>query len=94
MQTAKVDISYQEGGKVYTFSPNGLELKVGDIVVVDTIRGNELGYVSSPIQYVDEMELVDSLKNVLRIATAKDIKTKKENIEKEKEIKERTEEYV
>lgn len=94
MQIAKVDISYQEGGKVYTFSPNGLELKVGDVVVVDTIRGNELGYVSSPIQYVDEMELVDSLKNVLRIATAKDIKTKKENIEKEKEIKERTEEYV
>lgn len=94
MQIAKVDISYQEGGKVYTFSPNGLDLKVGDVVVVDTIRGNELGYVSSPIQYVDELELVDSLKNVLRIATAKDIQTKKENIQKEKEIKQRTEEYV
>ena len=94
MQIAKVDISYQEGVKVYTFSPNGLDLKVGDIVVVDTIRGNELGYVSAPIQYVDEVELVDSLKNVLRIATPKDIQTKKENIEKEKEIKQRTEEYV
>ena len=54
MQVAKVDISYQEGGKVYTFSPNGLNLKVGDVVVVDTVRGNELGYVSSEIEMVDE----------------------------------------
>ena len=94
MQVAKVDISYQEGGKVYTFSPNGLKLKVGDVVVVDTVRGNELGYVSSEIEMVDEEMLVDKLKNVLRIATPKDIQAKKENSEKEKEIKEKTEEIA
>lgn len=94
MQVAKVDISYTEGGKVYTFSPNGLNLKVGDVVIVDTIRGQELGYVSSAIQYVEDIELVDRLKNVLRFATQKDIDQKKENIEKEKEIKATTEEIA
>lgn len=94
MQIAKVDISYTEGGKVYSFSPNGLELKVGDVVVVDTVRGNELGYVCSEIQYLDEYEYADQLKNVLRIATEKDKKQKTENIEKEKEIKQKTEELA
>ncbi len=94
MQVAKVDVSYTEGGKAYSFSPNNLDLKVGDVVVVDTVRGNELGYVCSPIQIIEDYEYADQLKNVLRFATSKDIQTKKENIEKEKQIKEKTEEIA
>lgn len=94
MQIAKVEIKYEEDGKSYSFSPNGLKLKVNDVVVVDTIRGTELGYVCSEITYVDELELTDKLKNVLRIATQKDIAQKKENFEKQKEIKEKTEQLA
>ena len=94
MQIEIVEISYQEGGKVYSFSPNGLNLKVGDVVVVDTSRGNELGYVCSPIKMVEDYEWQDQLKNVLRVATPKDIQAKKDNIEKEREIKEATEEIA
>ena len=87
MQIAKVEIRYEDDGKTYTFSPNGFDLKPNDAVVVDTVRGSELGYVSSEITYVDELELKDKLKNVLRLATDKDIAQKKENLEKQKEIK-------
>ena len=91
MQIAKVEIRYEDDGKTYTFSPNGFDLKPNDAVVVDTVRGSELGYVSSEITYVDELELKDKLKNVLRLATDKDIAQKKENLEKQKEIKAKTE---
>lgn len=91
MQIAKVEIRYEDEGKTYTFSPNGLDLKLNDAVVVDTVRGSELGYVSSEITYIDENELKDKLKNVLRLATEKDIAQKKENLEKQKEIKAKTE---
>ncbi len=94
MQIAKVDISYVEGGKVYSFSPNNLNLKIGDIVVVDTVRGNELGYVCSEIELVENYEYADQLKNVIRIATEKDKQMKKENIEREKEIKLKTQQVV
>ena len=40
MQIAKVDISYTEGGKAYSFSPNSLDLKVGDVVPVDLKYGD------------------------------------------------------
>ena len=94
MQVAKVEICYTEGGKIYSFSPNGLNLKVGDTVVVDTSRGMEIGYVNSEILFVEEEDLFEPLKNVLRIATEKDIKAKKDNEVKEIEIKEKTEELA
>ena len=72
MQIEKVDISYVKGGKMYSFSPNGLKLKDGDVVVVDTVRGSELGYVCGEIQILEDYEYADQLKNVIRIATPKD----------------------
>ena len=94
MQIKKVEISYTQGGKVYSFSPNNLDLHVGDVVVVDTSRGEELGFVTSEIQTVEDYEYADQLKNVLRFATLKDKQQKQDNVEKEKEIKEKTEELA
>ena len=94
MQVEKIEISYTQGGKIYSFSPNGLNLHIGDVVVVDTSRGNELGYVNSEVQVVEDYEFADQLKNVLRIATPNDIKQKQENMEKKKEIKNVTEELA
>ena len=94
MQIKKVEISYTQGGKVYSFSPNNLDLHIGDVVVVDTSRGEELGFVTSEIQVVDDYEFADQLKNVLRFASPKDKQQKQDNVEKEKEIKQKTEELA
>lgn len=86
MQIEKVDICYTKGGKMYSFSPNGLKLKVGDMVIVDTVHGEEFGYVSGNIETYTNENKANELKNVVRLANSEDIKRKEENLEKEKEI--------
>ena len=83
MQIDKVDVSYEPNGKVYSFFANGLALKKGDTVVVDTVRGAELAYVVKDVEYLDNYKYAEQLKKVLRIATQKDIEQKKQNIEKD-----------
>ena len=91
MQIDKVDVSYEPNGKIYSFLANGLPLKKGDVVIVDTIRGAELAYVAKDVEYLEDYEHEDQLKKVLRLATQKDIEQKKENEKKEKEIKQTAE---
>ncbi len=91
MQIDKVDVSYEPNGKIYSFLANGLPLKKGDVVIVDTIRGAELAYVAKDVEYLENYEHEDQLKKVLRLATQKDIEQKKENEKKEKEIKQTAE---
>lgn len=69
-----VGISFKEVGKIYWFNPNFLNLKVGDKVIVETVRGMELGFVVAPIKEVDEKELEHELKDIIRIANEKDIR--------------------
>lgn len=85
MQIEKVDVCYTKGGKMYSFSPNGLKLKVGDKVIVDTVHGEEFGYVSGNIEQLAENKGIE-LKNVVRLANSEDIKQKEENLRREKEI--------
>ncbi len=91
MQIDKVDVSYEPNGKIYSFLANGLPLKKGDVVIVDTVRGAELAYVAKDVEYLENYEYEDQLKKVLRLATQKDIEQKKENKKKEKEIKQTAE---
>ncbi len=81
-----VAIQFNYLGKKYYFSTNDLELKNKDYVVVDTIRGLELGEVISDIIELREDELVSPLKPVLRIASPEDIEKFKNNIEDQKKI--------
>ena len=94
MQVEIIDISYTDGGKPCSFSPNNLQLKIGDTVVVDTARGNELGHVCSNVKVVENYQYADQLKKVLRLATEKDLQIKAENLLKEKQIKQKTEELA
>ena len=64
-----VGISFRAYGKVYDFDPVQLECKLGERVVVETVRGQELGEVVS----FGESEEGASLKPVLRVATSEDI---------------------
>ncbi len=69
-----VGISFKEVGKIYWFNPNFLKVKVGDMVIVETVRGLELGFVVAPIKEVEDNELEHELKDILRIASEKDIR--------------------
>lgn len=68
-----VVIKFKNGGKLYYFSP-----KAGDVyerntpVIVETARGLEYAWVAYPEREVEESEIVQPLKTVVRIATQKD----------------------
>ena len=79
-----VDIQFRPGQKVYYFDPNGLQLKTGDHVVIDTARGPEFGIVAGGNHRIRQAEVVAPLRQVLRRATEKDEKTVAENQAKEK----------
>lgn len=89
-----VKIQFKPVGKKYYFSPNNLDLNDGNKVVVETIRGIELGTVVGGIIDIDEKELISELKPILRKATKKDLDDYKIAKEKELGVKEKTKFYA
>lgn len=67
-----VGIRFRKAGKIYYFDPDGLELKVGDGAIVETVRGVEYGDVVVGPREVPESDIVAPLKKVLRVATPED----------------------
>ncbi len=73
-----VGIRFKKTGKVYYFDSAGIELEVGDYVVVKTSRGMELGHVVIAPSQVLASEVDESLKPVMRRAEPEDIKRAEE----------------
>jgi cell fate regulator YaaT (PSP1 superfamily) len=69
-----VGVRFQRAGKVYYFDPAGIELYAGDYVVVDTVRGTELGRVVIAPKQVLHSEVTEPLRPALRKASPEDIK--------------------
>ncbi len=82
-----VGVRFKKAGKVYYFDPPGeLDLAAGDDVIVETARGVEFGQVVSRAQVVDEEEIVQPLKQVIRGgATDADRRQVEENKKKRNE---------
>jgi len=80
-----VSIKFRHAGKRYDFNAQGLELKSGEQVVVETDRGRALGIVILPPREVSDSEIPDKLKNVLRLANDEDRKMASVNASREKE---------
>lgn len=68
-----IGVRFNQAGKIYYFSPNGAEVSLGDMVVVETIRGVEIGRVSIPNRMISEDELESRLKSISRVATEEDL---------------------
>ncbi|MDD6199639.1 MAG: stage 0 sporulation family protein, partial [Firmicutes bacterium] len=79
-----VDIQFRPGQKVYYFAPNGLTIKTGDHVIIDTARGPEFGICAGGNHRVPEKDVVPPLRNVLRLTTPQDERVIAENRAKEK----------
>lgn len=69
-----VGIQFKKVGKIYWFNPEPFDLKEDDFVVVETIRGIELGRVLRGIENISKESLEHELKSVIRLATADDLK--------------------
>lgn len=80
-----VGIGFKEVGKIYWFNPDPFKLNINDHVIVETIRGLELGKVVEPIKEIDESSLEHELKKVIRLATKKDIEINLVNEKKAEE---------
>ncbi|MCM1131840.1 MAG: stage 0 sporulation family protein [Ruminococcus flavefaciens] len=80
-----VGIRFKKGGKVYYFSPEGINFKVGESAVVDTVRGTECGEVVIANREIDDNALASPLKPIVRKADGKDLKAVARNRLREKD---------
>ncbi len=71
--TRVVVIKFKNGGKLYYFSPRaGETYERNTPVIVETARGLEFAWVAYPEREVEDSEVVQPLKPIIRIATERD----------------------
>ena len=80
-----IGIRFRNGGKVYYFDPKDMEFKKGGYAIVETARGVECGRVVLASREVEDSQVVQPLRPVIREAGEADIEHEKENQRKEKE---------
>ena len=71
-----IGVRFKSVGKIYYFDPAGLEIKMGDSVIVETARGVECGEVALVDHEIDETRFSNPLKKVIRVATKQDLDRK------------------
>ncbi len=83
--TQIVGVRFRMAGKIYYFSPKDLEMSRGTHVIVETARGVEYGTVIIGPKEIPEEEVVQPLKDVIRVATPADEDHEKDNRFRERE---------
>ena len=83
--TRIVGVRFQQAGKIYYFDPSDYELEMAMHVIVETARGVEMGTVLIPPKDVEDDQVIQPLKPVIRVATDEDEKTMERNKERAKE---------
>lgn len=82
--TVVVSVRFKDSGREYYFDPGDLEIHQGDMVIVETVHGPELGKVIYHRLEVPESDITSELKPVLRLAHPDDLERTRalqENIE-------------
>lgn len=80
-----VGVRFNEAGKIYYFSPDGITCAPGIKVIVKTARGSEFGTVVIGNKKVKSSEIVLPLRSVERLASTDDVERYERNLELEKE---------
>ena len=80
-----VCVRFQNTGKVYYFAPGDVWPQPGEMVIVETVRGVEMGEAVTGAREISEESIVGELKPILRKATQRDVETAEQNRAKEKE---------
>lgn len=80
-----IGVRFRNVSKIYYFNPKNFQVSPGEHVIVETARGVEYGTVVLGPKEVDDNEVVQPLKDVIRVATPKDDAKAESNRKKEKE---------
>lgn len=80
-----ISVKFKNRGKCYFFAPNGLEIKSGEKVIVETSKGLEMADCSRGNHMVADDAVVQPLRPVVRAATADDLRVAEINSRREKE---------
>lgn len=79
-----VGATFNNGGKAFFFLTDLPDLKIGDLIVCETIRGIELGTITIGSREAKEND-ISHLSAIIRIATPEDIILHEQNLIKSKE---------
>ncbi len=82
--TEIIGVRFKEVSKIYYFDPTNIKFKKGDKVIVETVRGIELGEIVLDNRSIPEEDIVAPLRQVIRAATEEDLKKLEEIKAKEK----------
>lgn len=77
-----VGIVFRRLGRPYWFDPSGLDLEIGDRVIVETLHGLEVGTVATACRDIPEDELEAPLRRVLRPMTVEDEAQHQRNLDR------------
>ena len=80
-----VSVKFKNRGKCYFFAPNGLAIKAGDKLIVETAKGLEMADCSQGVHGVMDTAVVQPLRPVVRKATADDLRVAEINKRREED---------
>ena len=80
-----VSVKFKNRGKCYFFSPNGLNIRTGDRVIVETSKGLEIADCCHGNHMAEDTAVVQPLRAVVRRATTDDLRVAEINKKREKE---------
>ena len=80
-----VGVRFKKVGKIYYFLPADMDVKLGDEVIVETVRGIEYGQVVIINRMVDETSFNSPIKPIIRVADELDRKINDENTQRAKD---------
>ena len=83
--TEVVSVQFRGRGKSYFFDPAGITASRGDLLVVETSKGLELGECTQGNHAVEDSTVVQPLRSVVRAATGDDRRVAEINRRREKE---------
>lgn len=87
-------IRFHQAGKVYYFDTAGIPLQLNDRVIVETARGQELGWVVIAPGQVVSSTINEPLKPVLRKATDDDTKQSEQRLKKNEKALAKSKELI
>ena len=89
-----IGVRFREAGKIYYFDPKGKKFERGQYVIVETVKGIELGEIVMTNRILPDDEIPQPLRGIIRLASEADLQRDMENREKEKKAFEICEEKI